>query len=74
MAVHLACVHILKFMRKFILDRNQVDVLSVVRPLENKFVLERILTSIVNVRNVYSGLISHQNLGNNQWTEHERKE
>lgn len=53
-------VHILGFVRIFILIRNQVNVFTVTKPLENEFVLERVLTSVMSAQNLFSWLTSHQ--------------
>ena len=60
LAMLLAWLDSLGFMGKFMLGRNQINVFSIVRPLEDEFILERILTNAMNVKNLSSWITSHQ--------------
>ena len=60
LAMLVAWLDSLGFRGKFMLGRNQINVFSIVRPLEDEFILERILTNAMNVKNLSSWITSHQ--------------
>lgn len=57
--------------------KNQINIFSMTRPVEKKFIHQRIhsgdyLTNAMNGKNLYSGLTSHQSSDNLYWTGHSR--